>query len=212
MRRTNEVRRLPQPWESVCVVALAAICVVALGSEAEASDQASRGCAGRAHLPRGPVLAQALAQSMEHAAGDGPVRGTEERPRLVFESWGATPTAMKSAEAITRRGLTAASADPRSSSWIRKATWSVRGAAPATFPSGPPLCRPSSWTGRATSGSAEPRRKTASSNFRMMESCFGISTTARRKVRRRSRRTISRPTSWCPRDVLISTRTPTRFT
>ena len=59
---------------------------------------------------------------------------------------------------------------------------------------------------------AGPRRRTASSNSRMMESCSGILTIARRKVHRHSRRTISRPIFWRQRAVSISTKTPTRFT
>ena len=52
---------------------------------------------------------------------------------------------------------------------------------PGYIPQWPTALQTISSTAKATSGSAERRRKTASSNFRMMESCFGISTTGRRK-------------------------------
>src|SRR6266699_1059554 len=55
--------------------------------EAGSIPGSSRGCPGRAHVQGGTVLAEALAQSVEHAAGDRPLCGRKERPHLVLESW-----------------------------------------------------------------------------------------------------------------------------
>src|SRR5207245_2904347 len=54
----------------------------------DTTSDSSHGCAGRAHVPRGSLLAQAPAESLEHAAGNRLVRGRKERPRVVPQSRG----------------------------------------------------------------------------------------------------------------------------
>ena len=62
---------------TVATVTLGVCCLLALTAipvgRSQAQQKQAAGRAGHAGLSGGPVLAQALAESMEHAAGDGPV-------------------------------------------------------------------------------------------------------------------------------------------